>query len=85
MVLIAYVSEVTSESHNKFFDVTDNGFLYNPFINIFRLVNFHFIDINVIEQILILEHANSFTSIVNRHGLQEIVCRCALFLVKSFF
>ena len=27
MVLIAYVSEVTSESHNNFFDVTDNGFL----------------------------------------------------------
>ena len=51
MVLIAYVSEVTSESHNKLFDVTDNGFLYNSFINIFGLVNFHFFNINVVEQI----------------------------------
>ena len=85
MVLITNVSKVTTESHNKFFDVTDNGFFYYSFVNIFRLVYLHFIHIDIIKKILIFEHSNSFTSIINWHRLQEIVCSDSLFLVQSFF
>lgn len=77
MVLIAYVGEVTSESHNNFFDVTDNGFLYNPFNNIFRLINFHFIDTSRYSSL------NMPTAL--RASLTGMVCRKLFAAVPCFW
>lgn len=86
MVLVADKSEVSPKSHDEILDIVNNRVFYDPFVNILLVTYTQLLDIDKIEQVLVLEHANRLQGVpCILHGGRKIVGKIALMLEQVRF